>query len=350
MSLSPQIAIAWNGLPFYAACLIKAGIERLGETVTVIGSYPLVPIIGMEDALGQKILWIDAELACTWNSLGLEIPKVFFHTGWSYRGFNSLAKEVKTSGGHVISLIDNSWKNNPRQWIGAIIYRLFYQKRFDAVWVPGNSGHQLCKFLGTPENKIYQGLYGASADIFQSGIQLSLRPKQFLFVGQLIPRKGIDLLVDAFNKFYQEFSDWSLMVIGQGPLESTLKHPGIVTQGFQQPPQIAKIMQRSRYLILPSYEEHWGLVVHEAALSGCGLLLSDQVGSAWDLATQENGSMFKSGSSHELYMAMKRFASLTTEELNLVYKVSIEKSSNFGIDKWSNTFTSILNDLGDIKS
>jgi glycosyltransferase involved in cell wall biosynthesis len=136
------------------------------------------------------------------------------------------------------------------------------------------------------------------------------------------------------------------MVIGQGPLELNLKHPGIVTQGFQQPPQIAKIMQRSRCLILPSYEEHWGLVVHEAALCGCGLLVSDQVGSAWDLATLENGSIFKSGSSLELYKAMKRFASLTTEELNLVYKVSIEKSSNFGIDKWSETFISILNNLG----
>ena len=279
MSEQPRIAIAWNGLPFYAARLIRAGIEQLGKPVTVIGSQPAVPITGMEAALGQKIYWLNTAKSCSWSDLQVPVPEIFFQTGWAYPGFNSLGREVRQHGGKVVSMVDNCWKNNSRQWLGAVIFRLNYQPWFDAVWVPGRSGFQLCRFFGMSENRIYQGMYGADPDVFTSGSPLSERNKQFLFVGQLIERKGVKLLVEAFQRFREQFPDWTLKVIGSGPLASFLDCPGITVQGFQQPPVVAQIMRQSRFLILPSYEEHWGLVVHEAALSGCGLIVSyDELG------------------------------------------------------------------------
>jgi hypothetical protein len=51
----PRLAISWNGLPQYAARLIRAAIERWGAPVDVIGSRPTVPVAGMEEALGQTM-------------------------------------------------------------------------------------------------------------------------------------------------------------------------------------------------------------------------------------------------------------------------------------------------------
>jgi glycosyltransferase involved in cell wall biosynthesis len=345
MKSSPLIAIAWNGLPFYAACLIRAGIEKVGEPVTVIGSKPDVPIAGMEEVLGQKIHWMDSSQPCTWSSLNLAIPEIFFHTGWSYLGFNELAEEVRRAGGKVVSMVDNCWKNSIRQWIGAIIFRLKYKKCFSAVWVPGRSGQKLCRFLGMPEHRVYQGMYGADPTIFSPGVSLSKRPKQFLFVGQFIHRKGLDILVEAFQQFQTEFPDWKLYVIGRGSLEPLLKSAGIVVQDFQQPPQVAQIMQKSRALILPSYEEHWGLVVHEAALCGCSLILSDQVGSSWDLIGDNNGHTFRSGSSNALYRAMVRCHASTESELHLALNDSLQLSSKFSPRIWAETFINIIANL-----
>ena len=38
-------------------------------------------------------------------------------------------------------------------------------------------------------------------------------------------------------------------------------------------------MNNSKCLVLPSYEDHWGVVVHEGICSGCLLILSNNVGS-----------------------------------------------------------------------
>jgi hypothetical protein len=177
-----KIAIAWNGLPFYGARIIRAGIEKLGEPVYVIGSKPTVPIEGMEQALGQSIHWIDANSSCSWSQLEVPVPKIFIHTGWSYPAFNNLGEEVRKQGGQVVSMIDNCWKNSPKQWIGAIVFRTVYRRWFDAIWVPGRSAEKLCCFLGMPSEKIYQGLYGSDPNVFSPGLPLSEREKKFIFV------------------------------------------------------------------------------------------------------------------------------------------------------------------------
>ena len=161
-----KIAIAWSGLPFYAARLIRAGIEKLREPIYVIGSRPRVPIEGMEKALGQPIHWIDDKQRCSWSLLKIPAPDIFIHTGWNNRGFNDLGREVRQHGGQVVSMIDNCWKNSPRQWVGAIVFRCVYRRWFDAAWVPGRSGEKLCRFLGVPADKIYQNLYGVDSVFF----------------------------------------------------------------------------------------------------------------------------------------------------------------------------------------
>ena len=109
----PRIAFSWHGLPQYAARLILAAIERLGEPCAVIGSRPNVPVEGMERVLAQKVYWVDAERPIVWSDLGLAAPQLFMQSGWSYPAFASLGREVKARGGRVIGLSDANWLDFP---------------------------------------------------------------------------------------------------------------------------------------------------------------------------------------------------------------------------------------------
>ena len=60
-----------------------------------------------------------------------------------------------------------------------------------------------------------------SADLLESG-QLADR-KILLAVGRLVPQKGFHLLIDAFAGLQEEFSEWDLVVLGDGPLREALE-------------------------------------------------------------------------------------------------------------------------------
>ena len=73
-----------------------------------------------------------------------------------------------------------------------------------------------------------------------------------------------------------------------GPLKGHLPaHPRIRVHGFVQPEALGALYRSARIFALPSRREAWGLVVHEAALSGCQLLLSDAIGARWDFASPD---------------------------------------------------------------
>ncbi|MEL6930589.1 MAG: glycosyltransferase [Cyanobacteria bacterium J06600_6] len=346
MNTEIKIAISWSRLPPYAAKLIAKAINISNQPVTIISSKPAALQAEVEQCVSQPIVWVDINQDISWSDLKMDVPQIFFQSGWFSTTFTGLGSEVKRNGGKVICITDNCWKNTLRQWIGALVFRLRYRNCFDAVWVPGKSGTQLMRFYGMPKNKIYQGLYSSDPQVFYSQKSIDKRGKKFIFVGQLIERKGIRLLIRAFSKFTQNYPEWKLHVIGNGVLvDELLEAPNIVYEGFKAPKDVAKSLRNSRFLILPSYEEHWGLVVHEAALSGCGLITSDTVGSYIDLVDENNGIVFKNNSVDSLYKAMMDAASFEDEKLQLVQTASQSKASEYSPFKWAETFIQIVSEF-----
>lgn len=345
MNTSSTIAISWHRLPPYAAHLIRAGIDAFHGTIHVIASKPVALIEEVEAIIGQPIHWVDAKSSCSWSSLDLRPVDIFFQSGWLSQAFKELGEEVKRSGGKAVCFSDNSWKNSPRQWAGAMAFRAKYRSQFDAVWVPGQSGAQLMRFYGMSSQRIYQGMYGANPNVFKAGTSLENREKRFVFVGQLIERKGLRPLIEAFKQFHAEFPDWVLQVIGRGPLKDFLDVSGIECEGFQSPQRVAQVMRESRFLILPSYEDHWGLVVHEAAASGCGLIVSSTVGAALDLINDNNGYLFTAGSQECLYEALAAAVQKDDFALRQCFETSLSLSKKFGPQVWAKTFNQIAADL-----
>ena len=274
----------------------------LGEHFDVISTAPKVPIKGMEDILEQKVHWVNPDTVKSWDDIGLPVPDIFFQAGFYYvPSFKNLGDEVRAQGGKVILTSDNNSKNNFRQFIGRLVFRLIFKKQFNGAWVPGESSKILMKYFGLSDSQVYTGLYGTDQKCFKAGPPLHKRPKKFIFVGRLTYLKGVDTLIKAFELFSKNYPDWEILFFGDGECRELLKdHSGVTVNNFAQPPEIAQAMSQSRFLVLPTLTDHWPLVVSESALVGCGMILSDKVGNSLEFLNEKNGFSFRSKSVKEL--------------------------------------------------
>jgi glycosyltransferase involved in cell wall biosynthesis len=117
----------------------------------------------------------------------------------------------------------------------------------------------------------------------------------FLFVGQLIPRKGIDVLINLLKYLNDKYNDeFFFNIIGDGMLKNelieyikdfkTVKFLGLISDVEA----VNKYYKEADVLFLPSYFDGWGAVVNEAMAQSCSLLLSEKVYSSQALLIENN--------------------------------------------------------------
>ncbi|MER8758336.1 glycosyltransferase [Mesorhizobium sp. M0976] len=343
-----SIAFAWSGLPDYAARCIRAVIDRHPGRVKVIGTRPVVPIAGMERSLGQAVHWVDGRDAnADWNRLGMRPPDLFFQGGYHRAAFNSLGLRCRSDGGKVVLQSDSNWQGTLRQHlVDPIRHRAFLRRHFDGVFVPGTSGTMYAQRMGYRSSTVFEGLYGADPTLFNGGPPLHSRPKRFLFVGRLVQVKCVVALAQAFVHFAADRSDWSLQICGAGPLRDQLPHhPLIEVSDFLQPAQLADVFRNARCLVLPSLSEPWGLVAHEAVLSGCALALSQVVGAAADLATKSNSILFRPGDVNAIADALHSIASWDTIRWQEAESTSRSVATKFGPEPFANAVAQFIDKL-----
>ena len=320
-----KVCFCWDGFPQYAARCIGAFVKATGIETVVLATRPGVPVGGMESYCGCKVIWIGREDDVRARTELRDITHVFM-TGWFVPAFMRLGRVVRTQGGKVICLVDNGksdldvrafrrlgvWKDA----LKSVRFRLKLRGRFDGFMVPGKCGRRLLEGYGVAPELITEGMYAADATLFRAGPPLKERPKTIIYVGQFIERKNVKRMLEAFHRSLDvqafrrlDVDGWTLELYGSGPLKGELEQliqqsPNLKSNNlksnnqtihihdFVQPEQLAALYRSARIFCLPSLDEHWGLVVHEAALSGCALALSGAVCAAEDLLGKANGVMF----------------------------------------------------------
>jgi glycosyltransferase involved in cell wall biosynthesis len=123
-------------------------------------------------------------------------------------------------------------------------------------------------------------------------------PFRFLFVGQLIERKRLGVLMDCMGTMTR--TDFRLAVVGSGPLERLLRElagatlPGRVDWIGPLPMQaVAAEMAAADCLVLPSRHDGWGAVVSEALMVGTSVICSDACGAAGVVRASGRGGVFE---------------------------------------------------------
>jgi len=343
------VAVAWSGLPPYGLNNIRAMMAHFGVLPIVVGTRPDLSYDVIEKVSGLPVHWIDpADAAASWSRLGAAVPDVLIVSGWAIPAFNELGRQVRANGGAVIVMVDNRWRGDLRQWIAPFVFNTKYRGWFKAAIVPGKAARRFVRFLGIPDDAIFEGLYSGNPHIFVPGPPLHERPQRLLFVGRFEDRKGVHELAAAWRSVQPQIPGWELHAVGEGPLQPVLEgNPGVVVHRFQQLRQIAEFYQSSRFLVLPSHEDHWGVVVHEAAKSGCGLLLSTNVGAGADLANAVNSFSFPPRQPEALAAAILQAARLDDARLRAAYHESLALSYRFGPQVFAD---SVVRAIGRLRS
>ena len=191
-----------------------------------------------------------------------------------------------------------------RRW-----YRKFSSFFFKRICCNGKLSLEYThKSLGVPMKKLSCGHMAADVHYMEHFFNNRMRSaetvrKEFgnydvllLFVGRMIPRKGVFQLLSAFEK-YQKISSESvgLILLGDGPeLEKYRKMniQNVFLPGAFPYEKVPEFYSAVDVFIMPTLEDNWSLVIPEAMACGLPVATSIYNGCWPELATPENGWVF----------------------------------------------------------
>ena len=171
----------------------------------------------------------------------------------------------------------------PLRWIKYAGERISLGGHFDFILAMGERGVHWFKLCGYPAARIFPFAYVTDRLAHDSKIEYH-STFRFLFIGQLITRKGVDVLLKSLVKVPRA----ELMVIGDGPekekLQNLARNSGIADRVFwlgqMDAAQVHDRILEADALVLPSREDGWGAVVNESLMAGTPVICSSACGAS----------------------------------------------------------------------
>jgi len=213
-----------------------------------------------------------------------------------------------------------------------------FRNKIDFILAMGDLGVRWFKKCGFPTNKIYPfGYFVEKNELNKNNFkQYNKRINnkfRLLFIGQLIKRKGMDILLQALSGLNK--LNWFLDIIGDGKerenMENLSKILNIskrtIFHGTKNNMETIELLKTADLLILPSRYDGWGAVVNEALMCGVPVVCSDACGVAELINGSFRGEVFKTGSISELrsILAHQILRGKKTPELSLKIKTWSKK-------------------------
>jgi len=179
--------------------------------------------------------------------------------------------------------------------------------------------------------------------------------KEILYVGRLENiQKRVDLTLDVWAQCCEKFSDWKLIIVGDGPdrkkLEEkvaldNIKH--VVFEGEQDPTPYYK---KASILLLTSEYEGFGIVLTECMCFGVVPVVYGSFSSVYDIVSNEKNGLIVPYSEEGLDVSrMSRLLMQTImakDKLEEMGKMAIESSQKFSTDKicplWQDLFNAMV--------
>jgi glycosyltransferase involved in cell wall biosynthesis len=243
--------------------------------------------------------------------------------GYSDAGRMRIIRWCHRSGVPVFLFGDSNIRGDLARGAKAVAKRLLVSKIIswtDGVMPCGTLGEAFFRKYGARDGRIFYVPYEPDYDQIRSTTPDQVRQareryhiepnrRHLIYSGRLAEAKRVDLLIDAFAAIAGERPNWSVIIVGDGPLRAALhdRVPAPLADRFiwtgflNDQSTINTLYHAADVLVLPSQYEPWALVVNEAAAAGLAIVASDVVGAAAELVRDgENGWTFRSGDLPEL--------------------------------------------------
>jgi glycosyltransferase involved in cell wall biosynthesis len=247
-------------------------------------------------------------------------------------------------------IMDDAWDRSDRRiWMIKKVKKTIHQS-VDGAFIPAPSHASYYLNLGFSEDRLLYSVDVVDNDFYERiAIEtrregdrwretLKLPHRYFLFVGRFIERKGIDTMLDAYQRYRREqpVNSLSLVLVGDG--DESYKRivreraiPDVHFVGAKFGEDLARYYGLATAFVFPSVIETWGLVANEAMASHLPIIASDGCGCARTLVEENiNGWTFDVGDAAGLAALMTRFSILTENQL-----VAMGARSKAIIDRWT---------------
>lgn len=176
------------------------------------------------------------------------------------------------------------------------------------IVVPSNFVKQSLIEYGVSGGKVRVIPFGTNLDLFYPAKECPATSLIFLYVGAITARKGVPVLLDAWNKA-NVHSKAELWIAGPGELPRSVRRPeGVRFLGALSRTEVPKVMRRSHVFVFPSFFEGLAQVQVEALASGLPVIGTTASGSEDVLIPNETGFTLEAGGVDELADCLKRFA------------------------------------------
>lgn len=216
-----------------------------------------------------------------------------------------------------------TWKLPVKKWLWPRLFRMA-----DVVIAPSSGTAALMRSLDIPQDRIRIMPYVVDNDWWmekaKSVDRQAVRKKWnvqenanvVLFCAKLQPWKRPADVLHAFHR--ADLPNSYLVFAGEGPLRKELEceasQLGISDRvrflGFVNQSSLPGVYCSSDVMVLSSEYEAFGVVVNEAMLCGCGVIVSDRVGARFDLVKdRETGRVYPCGDSNALSRCLQELLS-----------------------------------------
>jgi len=197
--------------------------------------------------------------------------------------------------------------------------------RFADAYITNTSGgkNYLTKILGAEEHRVFarpyqvpdvKTLLGQQDE--ESDPEPGCQSPIFLFVGKLIPRKGLHFLLEACTILKQQgYQNYTVLIVGDGEqreeLEIYSQNQGLTDclqwVGWGNYDKLGAYFRQADVFVFPTLEDIWGVVLLEAMAFGQPILCSKWAGSSELVVEGENGYIFDPYNPEELAKQMRCF-------------------------------------------
>jgi glycosyltransferase involved in cell wall biosynthesis len=226
-----------------------------------------------------------------------------------------------------------------RWWLGQIT------KRAAALLTIGTANRMFWEAYGARPDQLFEARFAVDNDLFARSVEvcraestalranLGLTEKViFLFVGRLIKRKNVDLIIRALCRLKHDRI--ALVIAGNGSESASLQalacgDPRVIFAGSIERRRLPLYYAMADVLVLPASDEPWGLVINEAMASGLAVIGHRHCGAILDLVQNDNGFALATFSVDELAGTMKLLA--TDSRL----RRSMQERSQLKIGSWT---------------
>lgn len=219
------------------------------------------------------------------------------------------------------SPISVGYQNDKRQYINWLkaklrpllygIYGVLLRQRIGGVFAISCRAIEQYQSIGIAKEKIFPFGYFVPGQemadtVTAPSVSSDKADLKIVFIGNLIARKGLDILIGAVRGLNNNGLSLSLNVYGPGDPnqyrfdQSAVRYCGLVTFGNSQ-----EVISRYDVLVLPSRYDGWGVVINEALMAGVPVICSNQVGAGAVIEKWQCGVIFSSEDVSDLASKLK---------------------------------------------